>query len=482
MNKSYIEYRLVASVSGINYLSQETLDLLEVLVELEHVAAQPLQLNAHLLVIHLVQLALDFQDILLAFFFLFAEKEVHFDFVFVLGHSEVAALFFSQVNEGVEDGLRVEGRKQVCGLAEDGHVLLDFPLGLLLVLALLFVLVIYVPVLPRVLLLRGPDCGLSLQLGLGLLSLFLNGVGVDQLLPQTELFLHVFQSGHGPLCEPGMVLHLLHRESLVWVILQHRSYQVFELFAEESLSTGLVSGVGLPEHVSPVDANELVEGVFGRGLVEGRVLREHNEEDDATSKQVNRGAFVAFLHMNFGRHVAFRAELCLEHSGAIPACNGRCEPEICNLQVEDRVVEHILGLQVPVSDAMRVHVVQAINQLPEVKASDRLREAPPQSHVVEELAPRGQLQHNVDHLLLLAALLKHDAVLVVLYQIHNVRVVQLTHRLHLRHHQLQELVVQIRIPLLQYLHCIVDTGGFVNGEFDLGIGSGSKGFDQRIFS
>ena len=72
--------------------------------------------------------------------------------------------------------------------------------------------------------------------------------------------------------------------------------------------------------------------------------------------------------MNFGGHVAFSSQLSSQVATAVSALNGCGKAEISNLQVEVLVIENVLGLKITMGYSFLVNVVEAFNQLLEIKS------------------------------------------------------------------------------------------------------------------
>jgi len=132
--------------------------------------------------------------------------------------------------------------------------------------------------------------------------------------------------------------------------------------------------VSLPEEIGAVGANEPVEGIVRLSTRERWVLSHHNEQDYSTCEKIHRCTNIGSASMDFGCHVALSAELGLASARTILSSDRRCEAEVSNLKVELVVEQHVLGLQVSVSDASLMDVVEAVKKLPEVEAGGLLIE------------------------------------------------------------------------------------------------------------
>lgn len=111
------------------------------------------------------------------------------------------------------------------------------------------------------------------------------------------------------------------------------------------------------------------------------------------------------------------------------------EAKIGNLDVHVAVEEQILGLEIAMNDALLVQVLYGRDDLSELGASLLLLHAAVRDQVVEDLAARRVLHHQVESLLCL-----YD-----LEELHDVRVVQALHDLDLAEELLQRALVQLRL-------------------------------------
>ena len=83
--------------------------------------------------------------------------------------------------------------------------------------------------------------------------------------------------------------------------LKHACYQVLELFSEEAWLMSL--DVELPEEVSPVGCQQLIERVGGICLGEGWMLSIQDEENHTKCEQINNVTLIWLTIQNFWRHV-----------------------------------------------------------------------------------------------------------------------------------------------------------------------------------
>ena len=88
-----------------------------------------------------------------------------------------------------------------------------------------------------------------------------------------------------------------------------------------------------PENFVFLFFDQFVIGIGGRGLFEGRVSRQHDEEYDSSCEDVATFSFIFFC-WNLGGHVAFSAEFSFQDSRAVLAAKETGEPEICDFEYE----------------------------------------------------------------------------------------------------------------------------------------------------
>jgi len=98
--------------------------------------------------------------------------------------------------------------------------------------------------------------------------------------------------------------------------------------------------------------------------------------------------------MDLWSHVGGRTQLSLEQSRAVAAFDRRRESEIRNLKREILVEKQVLGFHVTMSVAVRVHEVEASQELLEVVASCSFSQAATKGNKVEELTSTDKLKHN----------------------------------------------------------------------------------------
>ena len=112
----------------------------------------------------------------------------------------------------------------------------------------------------------------------------------------------------------------------------------------------------------------------GARLAERELRGDHREEKDANGEEVCRRASVAVIALDDLRcHVPLSSDNALLQSVAVLARDWASKAEVSDLEVEVGVEQQILGLQVAMSDALKVAVVETLEQLLDVVARDWLR-------------------------------------------------------------------------------------------------------------
>lgn len=138
------------------------------------------------------------------------------------------------------------------------------------------------------------DTPLGCLLGAVLLVLFALSLSnfLDALMSDGELLLDLVRGGVFAL-HPWVADNVSHRKSLVGVQLEHARDQILELLGEEA---GLVAlAVHLPEKVSSVRGEQLIEGVGGLSLGEGWVLGVQDKQNNTEGEEVDDVALVGLL-------------------------------------------------------------------------------------------------------------------------------------------------------------------------------------------
>ena len=168
------------------------------------------------------------------------------------------------------------------------------------------------------------------SLGRLLLPVFLRSLLV-YLLTRGEFLSDFFGGGIAAVGDPWVANDVRDAEALVWVVLQHASYQVLELFRVEA--GGFLARVSLPEHVRPVLLQELEIAVVLVRHREGRVARVEDEEDDCEGEQVDNLTLVRLSCQDLGSHVPRCANLRRVGSGAVTTFKRTRETKVDNFNV-----------------------------------------------------------------------------------------------------------------------------------------------------
>ena len=95
--------------------------------------------------------------------------------------------------------------------------------------------------------------------------------------------------------------------------------------------------------------------------------------------------------MDLRSHIALSSKLSSAVARAITAHDRSGKTKVSNLKVELFVVKQVLWLKISVSDAVVVNVVQTINELSEIEATDSLVESAASGNVIEELPTSSEL-------------------------------------------------------------------------------------------
>ena len=196
------------------------------------------------------------------------------------------------------------------------------------------------------------------------------------------------------------------------------------------------------------------------------MLSEHDEENDTTGKEINRCTVIRFSSMNFWSHVTFSTELGLQSSTSVPTGYWCCKTKIGNLEIEYLIEEDVFWFKISVSDTLLMYVVKSLNELSEIESCDGFIESSSGSNVVEQFSTSSQFKNNINNVFLFSRCFLDYTVFAVLNQVNNVGVAELTHCVHLSHHQFQELGIEIRVTLLQDHNSEVSAGALVKTKLD----------------
>jgi len=232
--------------------------------------------------------------------------------------------------------------------------------------------------------------------------------------------------------------------------LEHARDQVLECIRKP---VGAVHVVVLPEAFL-VTVLDLLEQriVLGIGQSEGELPRNHRKQKHSDCKEVGWWTSIATLALSDLRsHVPLCADNALLQPCTVLAADGTSEPKVCNLQVEILVQQQILGLQISVSNALKMAVIEAFEQLLHVIAGDRLTERTRLGDIVVEATSICKLHdHEIDLLLRDQLVVGRLLVFAVraLDLLENVLVFQILHDGHLLS---DSLAGQVRQGVLQNL-------------------------------
>jgi len=131
--------------------------------------------------------------------------------------------------------------------------------------------------------------------------------------------------------------------------------------------------VRFPENVSAVARDVIVESVGGEGMSERRVAGHHDKEDDSCSKEIDNLTLIRSFLVKLRSHVHLSSEFSVKLATSVTTFSRSSEAEVSNLDVEILSDEHVLGLQISVGNALRVHVMESREHLSEVVATNFFR-------------------------------------------------------------------------------------------------------------
>jgi len=178
--------------------------------------------------------------------------------------------------------------------------------------------------------------------------------------------------GGGGTPHPGVGEDINHAKALAGMKLQHEGHQLLELIRKETGRPAV--RVLLPEEVGPVSDDQLVGLVVRVSPVEWEITRVHNEQNYTESEQVHILTLVRVSYDNLGRHEGYGTDHGLQLTLAVAALQRRSDSEVRDLDIVIFVQKDILRLEVTVSQAFRVDIVNYLEHLLEVEAADLLRE------------------------------------------------------------------------------------------------------------
>ena len=124
-------------------------------------------------------------------------------------------------------------------------------------------------------------------------------------------------------------------------------------------------------------------------------------------------------------HISWCADLRSVGAGAVSTLKRAGKTEVNDLDVVELVEEDVFWLQVSVREALRVDVVDALQNLLEEVLADLFSEGSRVCDVVEEFATSDHLLRDISDLDLLSILLVHGRVFLELKVLDNVSMVEL---------------------------------------------------------
>lgn len=183
-----------------------------------------------------------------------------------------------------------------------------------------------------------------------------------------------------------MVLDLVNGWSLGWVVAEHFEDQIFE-FVGEALSADLV-----PVLVELTLEDQVVEVLVFLGLLEWEDTLHDDEEDDAGREHVDLLSVVGLAFLDFGSHVGHGAPVGVE---LVDFFVGR-EAKVGHLEVQVIVDEDVFELEVPVDDALGLHVTDDLAHLREEESAVIFAHSSDSLAEVEEQTAGDVLEKNIN--------------------------------------------------------------------------------------
>lgn len=204
-------------------------------------------------------------------------------------------------------------------------------------------------------------------------------LSLDFLISHLEFSSDLFRTGHRSL-HPGVADNIGSGETLAGNELEHTGQERNKLFREASL---LVAGMRSPEYISAVSRDEFIKTITRSSLGEWRVAGNHNEQDDTHSEEVNSLSLVRFLGVDLRSHVRLSSELCEKLSSSCTSSERSGKAKVSDFNVKLSINEHVLRLEISVSDSLGVEVVDSRKHLSHVEAADLLVKCATVGDVVE---------------------------------------------------------------------------------------------------
>ena len=183
-----------------------------------------------------------------------------------------------------------------------------------------------------------------------------------------------------------------------WVKLEHALDQVLEVITEEFKSVLLVLAMGLPEDVSSVSSDASVEWIRWLSSSEWWMLGNHDEQDNRSSKQINRFSVIGLFQMNFWSHVVQGTEFGEKVSRSISSFDWCCKSKICNFEVELGIKHEIFRFKIPMRNTFLMDVVKTRHEFFEIVSSEWFLESTRLSNKIEQFSTLGDFKSDVTNI------------------------------------------------------------------------------------
>lgn len=185
---------------------------------------------------------------------------------------------------------------------------------------------------------------------------------------------------------PWVGANIGHRRSILAVVAEQFQDEVLEIVGK-ILPAGL-----LPVGVIVTLKEQVVEIFILLGLLEREDALDDDEEDDAGGEHVDLHAVVRFALLDLGGHVSHGSPIRFE----IVYFSKSCKTKIGDFQVHQVINQDIFKLQVPVHDALAMHVLQHVAHLVQEEAAAVLAHATQVLAHVEKETTGHEFQKNVN--------------------------------------------------------------------------------------
>ena len=148
-------------------------------------------------------------------------------------------------------------------------------------------------------------------------------------------------------------------------MMEHTRYEVFELLRKVSRFTAF--RVVFPKKVRPFSPQVIELGVLRQRVFERLFAGQHHEQYYPNSVKVCLLPLVSLLLQYFWRHKSWSSQKCTTETILVPPFELCCKSEIDYLDTKIFFVDHdVVKLQIPMTHAVWVHVVQSHEHLLEV--------------------------------------------------------------------------------------------------------------------